>query len=115
MSHVVCGLFRLHPVQELLIHLEAFLRVALTKFDVNQTSIKRLLQVTAVLNRRGASTQLAPQTQNHIAVALLDVLSDACHGKVALTTPTLTTLFDVSSLFSDARRSHFRSDSCYIC
>ncbi|EJD52997.1 hypothetical protein AURDEDRAFT_180591 [Auricularia subglabra TFB-10046 SS5] len=92
--------------RELLAHLDVFLRAALGRFNVNKDTIDKMLQVASAYAKRGASSNL-------IAVAILDVLSDALHGKARMTTVTLrsvTEMLSMQPLRRDGRQQLFPTD-----
>lgn len=78
---------------------ETLLRVALVRFNVNSHHLTRLLQVTSALYRRPTENDSADSMKavprSSIALAIIDILSDALRGKARVTTSTLTSMIKV--------------------
>lgn len=73
------------------------MRIALVRFDVNEQSLRRLLQVTSTLYRRTASEPGAhPQERNSILLVVNDVLSDGLRSKCRIIPSTLKAIVEVS-------------------
>lgn len=68
--------------------MEDFLRAVLRKFEVTKASIERTLQVASAFTRRGGSG-------NHLAMAILDVFSDALNSKIRMSATTLRAITEV--------------------
>ncbi|TDL27495.1 hypothetical protein BD410DRAFT_782583 [Rickenella mellea] len=78
--------------RELLGYTEQLLRMALVRFDVNVSSLKRLLHVTSTLYRRnlGGKNHTAKSVQpNNIILVMVEILSDSLRGKARTSMATL--------------------------
>ena len=86
--------------QELLLHTETLLRAALARFDVRLDTLKRLLHVTSTIYRRSKTADLngVEVSTNHIAMGVLDVLSESLKGKVRVLPSTMTAMLEVCEL-----------------
>jgi hypothetical protein len=90
------------PPQELLLHTETLLRAALVRFEVHFDTLNRLLHVTSTMYRRSTTANIngAEVPTNHLAMGVLDVLSDSLKGKVRALPSTMTAMLEVCDLFS---------------
>ncbi|KAF8590616.1 hypothetical protein K439DRAFT_1382139 [Ramaria rubella] len=82
---------------DLLLHVETLLRAALVRFVVHIDTLDRLLHVTATIFRRSKTMDMngVEVPMNHIAMAVLDVLSDSLKGKVHTLPATLAGMLEV--------------------
>lgn len=99
-SHYPCLVLDVHPLifkQELLLHTETLLRAVLVRFEVHPGTLNRLLHVTSTMYRRSKTVDVngAELPTNHIAMGVLDVISDVLKGKVRALPPTVTAMLEV--------------------
>ncbi|KZV90247.1 hypothetical protein EXIGLDRAFT_720571 [Exidia glandulosa HHB12029] len=76
--------------RDLLGQLEDFLRAVLRKFDVTKDSLDKSLQAGTSFIRRGGPW-------NNIAIAILDVLSNALNSKINMSTTSLRAITEILS------------------
>jgi len=99
-SHYSCLLLDVHALifkQELLLHTETLLRAALVRFEVLPGTLNRLLHVTSTMYRRSKTLDVngAEFPTNHIAMGVMDIISDFLKGKVRVLPLTVTAMLEV--------------------
>ncbi|KAF8522278.1 hypothetical protein BU17DRAFT_44873 [Hysterangium stoloniferum] len=77
---------------DLLLHTETLLRAALARFIVSTDTLKRLLSVCSTRYKNTISTDVSP---NHIALGIVDVLSESLKGKVRPVPESLVAMLQV--------------------
>lgn len=81
--------------QEFLTLVDSFLRVALVRSYLSAESLTRILQVTSSLYRKAGSPEQC-LALNHIALFILEQLTDKLNHKAHITSSTLVSLLEVS-------------------
>ena len=81
--------------QEILEHIEALLRVVLTKFAVGSASLARLLQTTSIIYRRQGERENSRYLGNAITLILIEICSDALRSKIRISPYTLKNMIEV--------------------
>ena len=79
----------------MLLHMETLLRASLVRFNVTAETLQKVFRVTGTLYRR-ASTINFDIPPNHVALAVVEILSEELRGKRKSTPSTFAAMLEVS-------------------